>query len=140
MKQNNFLINIARLVWVSETTQCATITHRTPVPCIFYSSLNLSYYVKFKVNHRSVRHVNKFVHINHHDSLVPYMRDFCLGYDHLCGTPIAEGKYLMTDVSLAGITPDVLFERTRKAHGRTYTDRYYGYLMEDMQPKNLFEK
>lgn len=84
--------------------------------------------------------VNKFVHINHHDSLVPYMRDFCLGYDHLCGTPIAEGKYLMTDVSLAGITPDVLFERTRKAHGRTYTDRYYGYLMEDMQPKNLFGK
>ena len=84
--------------------------------------------------------VNKFVHVNHHDSLIPYMRDLCLGYNHLCGTPVDEGKYLMTDVALSGITPDVLFECAHKAHGRTYTNRMYGYLMEDIQPSKLFNK
>ena len=77
--------------------------------------------------------VTKFVHINHHDSLVPYMRDFCMGYTHLCGTPVKDGMYLITDVALNGITPDVLFERTHKEHGHTYTDRMHGYLIEDLQ-------
>lgn len=56
MNKNYFSNNIAGLVWVSETTQCADKSHRTPVPCIFYSSFKFISYVKFKVNHRSLRH------------------------------------------------------------------------------------
>jgi hypothetical protein len=76
--------------------------------------------------------VDKFVHCNRNNSLIPYMKDFCLGFNHLCGTPKDDGMYLITSVSLNGITPDVLFEREYKAHGRTYSDRMYGYLMEDL--------
>lgn len=76
--------------------------------------------------------VSKFVHFNSKKSVVTYMKDFCLGYTHVCGTPKSDGVYLMVDCALNGITPDLLFEHIHKTHGRTITARFYGYLMEDV--------
>lgn len=75
--------------------------------------------------------VNKFVHFNERESLVKYMEHFAFGYRHVCGTPELGGSYLMTDVELNGIVPDVLFEHHSKVNGRPQTSRFFGYLMED---------
>ena len=75
--------------------------------------------------------VNKFIHFNQRESLVQYMRDFCMGFNHVCGTP-KSGSYLMCDIPLSGVVPDVLFEHKSKIKGKELTERFYGYLMEDI--------
>jgi hypothetical protein len=44
----------------------------------------------------------------------------------------------MLDVQLDGIVPDLLFEHKRRVKGKDYTERFYGYLMEEQTfPVNL---
>lgn len=80
----------------------------------------------------------RFVYFNQIDSLVRYMKDFRLGFDHVCGTLKPNESYLMLDVQLDGIVPDLLFEHKRRVKGKDYTERFYGYLMEEQTfPVNL---
>lgn len=55
MNKNLITQLLQAMVWVSETTQCAVISHRTSVACTFINSLKNNIYDRFRLARRLVR-------------------------------------------------------------------------------------
>lgn len=72
--------------------------------------------------------LNKFVQMNDRDdSLVDYMEDFTIGYRLICGDPTPCHLYLLVDMPLNGLVPELMFEH-KDAKASQY---FYGYRIDE---------